>query len=887
MTVNVDTTNHGYEIPIDFSGLSFERGTENAGNAGVPGYLFALSNTQLITLFQNIGIKSLRVGAGSVDTEIPVGTGSDGFTAIDNLFQFAQAAGVKVLYSVRLLNPSTKPIPNLKSDDTASAQYIWQNYRSYLSAFSIGNEPDFHSYHTATNHPVDPLIFETLSGVPGSAYPSYFADWSSFADAILGVAPGAQFAGPDTGSYSNTPNTYTPNPATGVSWTQQFADDEKNSVIIADVTQHYYVGGGPGSTTAQQAIDNMLSPEWVNNNAIGTQPAGTTDTTTYSPYPWLYANNLAPVLATGLPYRLTESNDYLTGVPGASNGYASALWALDYMHWWAEHGAAGVNFHNKQWIYTDTIAPSPNPCSGPCGNYQAAPKGYGMKAFDLSGHGYVEPVTISNPSGANVTAYAVGQAQDLYVTIINKAHGTGAPDANVTIQPQGMRSASVQAMMLTSGVPGDATPMTATLGGASIANNARWSGKWTAIAPDTGGRIALTVQAATAAVIRIHAASAYAGPVQINQNGTLELFGVAQDGSIWKNMQSPAGSTASGPDNWTGWAGIQGSALSRGGVAVVKNLNNTLEIFVPSTTGTVYHRWQVAPDGDWSDWADLGGDGIASLVASTNADGSVSLFGIGTNGDIWYNSQNAPGVGWSGWSDLTGTAIQPGYVVGQNLDGHLELVGADAGGTVWSNVQTDGGGWSGWSTIAGQILDPHFAVARNLDGRLEVFGLAANGDIWHNSQKVAGGAWSDWGSLDAKVAGVPPGHEKLTPGFMVGQNNDGSLVVFGVGRGTRDVWMASEQGPGGDWSGWADLGGKNMDPRLVVSSTADGRIQLFGIGSNGDVWSDWQQSTGGSWAGWTDFGGNGLTFYAGPGYAARIHTLPNQRAVAATMTFMQ
>ena len=109
----------------------------------------------------------------------------------------------------------------------------------------------------------------------------------------------------------------------------------------------------------------MLSPEWVNGTAIGTQPRRTT----YTPHPWLYANNLAPVAAAGLRYRLTESNDYLVGVPGASDAFASALWALDHLHWWAAHGAAGVNFHNKQWLYTATIVPDPGRSGcGLCGH---------------------------------------------------------------------------------------------------------------------------------------------------------------------------------------------------------------------------------------------------------------------------------------------------------------------------------------------------------------------------------------------------------------------------------------------------------------------------------------------------------------------------------------
>ncbi len=180
--------------------------------------------------------------------------------------------------------------------------------------------------------------------MPGSAYPSYLATWRGFVDAVREAAPGALLTGPETGAYTTL--TYTPDPGRGVSWTQRFAGDAGDPGRMAGITQHYYVGGNPGRITAQQAISSMLSPKWVNGAGPGTQPAGTS----YIPYPWLYASNLAPVAAAGMRYRLTESNDYLTGVPGASDAFASALWALDYLHWWAAHGAAGVNFHNKQWL---------------------------------------------------------------------------------------------------------------------------------------------------------------------------------------------------------------------------------------------------------------------------------------------------------------------------------------------------------------------------------------------------------------------------------------------------------------------------------------------------------------------------------------------------------
>ncbi len=495
VTISIDAEHPGPVVPDDFAGLSFERGPLNPGNAGVAGYLFSPANNSLVTLFRNLGVRNLRIGGGSVDDLIPAGTGSDGFTGIDNLFAFAGVAGVKVIYTLRLLSPGAKPIRDLKSVDAQVAGYIWRHYRESVASFAIGNEPDWHAFHTYAGHPLDPVIYEEIPGVPGSAYPSYLTGWQSFAGAVGDAAPGAALSGPDTGAYS--PLTYTPDPDNGVSWTERFASDERDRGRVADITQHLYVGGGPGKTTAAQAISNMLSPEWVNGTAIGTQPARTT----YTPYPWLYANNLARVVAAGLRYRLTESNDYLTGVPGASNAFASALWALDYLHWWAAHAAAGVNFHNKQWLHTDTIVPDPAATGG---GYAVTPKGYGIKAFTLGSAGQVRPVAIGNADGINLTAYCIGGAGEDYVTIINKTQGAGAADAAVAIVPPGPGLPGAQIMTLSSGEPGDATGASTTLGGAAITGDTPWDGKWSALPADPRAGIGLTVRATTAAIVKIH-----------------------------------------------------------------------------------------------------------------------------------------------------------------------------------------------------------------------------------------------------------------------------------------------------------------------------------------------------------------------------------------------
>jgi hypothetical protein len=493
VTITVDPAVPGPLVPEDFAGLSFERGPLNPGNAGVAGYLFSPANTSLITLFRNLGLRNLRIGGGSVDFYVPAGTGSDGFTGIDRLFAFAAAAGVRVIYSLRLLSPAARPVEGLESINAHVAGYIWGRYREHVASFAVGNEPDWHAFHTYAGHPADPAIYEPTSGVPGSAYPSFLAHWRRLAEAVTAAAPGAPLCGPDTGSYTTL--TYTPDPPSGVSWTERFATDLPCEQIT-DITQHHYAGADPGRTTAAQAIGNMLSAEWVNGTEIGTGPAGTT----YIPYPWLYRNILAAVRATGLRYRMTEANDYLGGVPGASNAFASALWALDYLHWWAAHGAAGVNFHNKQWLLTDTIIP--DPATG--GRYVTTPKGYGIKAFTLGSAGRVKPTRIAAPDGLNLTAYCTGTADDDYVTIINKTYGRHAADAAVTILPAGPGPRRAQVMTLTSGQRSDAAGASATLGGAVITGDTDWPGTWDALPAAADAGIALTVDATTAAIVKIH-----------------------------------------------------------------------------------------------------------------------------------------------------------------------------------------------------------------------------------------------------------------------------------------------------------------------------------------------------------------------------------------------
>ncbi len=402
VTLTINTKHPGFAIPDDFAGLGFETWAEGPDRSGVSGRLFSPTNTQLITLFKNSGIRNLRLGGGTVDgSDAAIPSRAD----IDSVFGFAQAAGVKVIYSFRLLNGS----PTDAIDD---AKYIWGNYRPQLAYFAIGNEPDVKGYaYPPFGLGTDPAI---------TNYSSYLGQWRKFIAAVTNAIPGAPVAGPD---------------AAGSSWTPFFVEDESRSGTIGLVTQHEYVGGKPfisgghENMPASEAVDNMLSVNWVTNK-----------------YPSFYKKTLAATEANDVPCRMTEANDYLRGVTNASNAYASALWALDYMHWWAAHGCAGVNFHNNQrkgWLKTGQLY---SYLDG--GEYQINPKAYAIRAFDLGSRGRVEPVVIGNKNGINLTAYAVGNPTNLYVTIINKEHGDSARDATVTIKLRHFSFRTVETMYL-------------------------------------------------------------------------------------------------------------------------------------------------------------------------------------------------------------------------------------------------------------------------------------------------------------------------------------------------------------------------------------------------------------------------------------------------------
>ncbi|MGE4586788.1 MAG: hypothetical protein AB7D05_05550 [Mangrovibacterium sp.] len=369
-------------IPDDYIGLSYETKVLMPDENG--NYYFRADNKALIDVFKSLGIKNLRIGGNSVDVSyVPIPTEKD----IDQLFAFAKAAGVKVIYSVRLQEGDPQSAAK-------QAKHIYKNYADLLDYFAVGNEP---GYYKDYEHQLRPR-------------------WESIMKAMREVAPKARFCAPDDN----------PHPVL----CQKLLDDysaPKGPVSL--ITMHSYPGGcaykNPFAVTdvkdlipndAKEKRELLLSSE---------MPAE---------YEKIY-RKMEPVIAH-FPYRLSETNSiWYGGLEGASNTYASALWGLDYMYWWAIHGASGINFHTGDKVGggDKTVISRYATFVTEKDGFDIRPLSYAMKVFNLGSRGKIALVSLSG-NAKNLTAYSTkGEDGTFFITIINKEHGAEAKNRKVDV----------------------------------------------------------------------------------------------------------------------------------------------------------------------------------------------------------------------------------------------------------------------------------------------------------------------------------------------------------------------------------------------------------------------------------------------------------------------
>jgi hypothetical protein len=454
-SVQVTTQQPGPDISPTMLGLSYETSLLYPRTNGVR--YFRPDNKPLVRLFQTLGVKHLRIGGNSVDTaQFPIPSEPD----IDSLFNFARAAGVKVIYSVRLDHGDP-------SSAAAIVRFIRQNHASTLESLAIGNEPS--GYYKDTN--------------------IFLARWTAIHDAIRAEWPEVKFSGPDDN----------PSPAWCAMMVQNFGAPKGS---LAQITQHSYSFGCSYQNPKEKDVTKLIPVDVPAAREKMLSPDA------YQIYQKIFDGIQSAIKDTSLTYRMTEVNSYwFSGLKGASDRYAAALWGVDYLHWWAEHGADGLNFHTG-----DRTGGLLNlPCryaafvSSPKG-YTVRPLGYGLMLFSLSGLGQALPTTVTATTNQNLAVYANSpEPKVACVTIINKDHGSDATAATVQIALDAkVAGKSISTILLTEqhgDIAADAAKIT--LGGTAISESGKWTGKWTK-QPVTAGTnvITLSVPPASALLLR-------------------------------------------------------------------------------------------------------------------------------------------------------------------------------------------------------------------------------------------------------------------------------------------------------------------------------------------------------------------------------------------------
>ena len=328
-------------------------------------------------------------------------------------------------------------------------------------------------------------------------------------------------------------------------------------------------------------------------------------------------------------------------------------------------------------------------------------------------------------------------------------------------------------------------------------------------------------------------ANAIPGGVALGQGagpGALQVFAIDQAGTLWTlqgGLPSSNGMVFAGAQ----WIALATNAELLGGPPVAAfNPNEQLqEVFgiaatTPQTaTGAqLWHIYQTAPSGGWSDGELLGKPQNCEIASNVSiaqngpnpANGgfqALEAFVLGSDGQLHHIWQLGPWEGWSGWGDSLG-APPPGITPIN-------------------------------SPLSGGNLGPGPCVATNADGHLEVFVLGTDNNIWHIWQLAPNSGWSGWSQL-ASGGAYPDDLQDAYGSLSCVRDVTGCLNLFAFTEGGQNVLYMFQTAPNNGWSPLQSLMPLNVSDALVflgipgaASTDQPPQTQLFTVASDSALWT--------------------------------------------------
>ena len=153
----------------------------------------------------------------------------------------------------------------------------------------------------------------------------------------------------------------------------------------------------------------------------------------------------------------------------------------------------------------------------------------------------------------------------------------------------------------------------------------------------------------------------------------------------------------------------------------------------------------------------LGGNGKGDPVVATNADGRLEVFINTTSSSLWHIWEMTLNGNWSNGSEIFGD-VDYTPAVARNSDGRLVVMTGDTEGSYWWTIQNTAGRDSLVSMVVPSWrMQTQPVMTTNFDGSLGVFGVRADGNLYYSAQLAPGAYnWSNWTLVGSgTVQGIP------------------------------------------------------------------------------------------------------------------------------------
>lgn len=348
-----------------------------------------------------------------------------------------------------------------------------------------------------------------------------------------------------------------------------------------------------------------------------------------------------------------------------------------------------------------------------------------------------------------------------------------------------------------------------------------------------------------------------------NADGRLEVFTIRPDGKLYRKQQKSANSnewepsnTKQGNQDIQNWSplGLEQQFFSSGQrPAIVRSRDGRLDVYWLKDS-THYHAYQSTPNSSWSTTSetdygvgvDFDGDPV---VAQNPVNGSIEVFMVheeveSNNFRLHHMTRDGailPSLGGR-WSPNARPAIAI------NADNRLEAFMVDPDRQLQRRKQEirDSSNWSeDWSSLGSPYLgDP--AADLDFNGRICVFVVNGNNKQLEYWWQTRAGDSMNWSSESLEGHWSP----RRRPAIA---HSSGMLDVFMVGTDGRlyHRWQTAWNNNRWDWFRNWDPIGKEVWPlssNPAVGQNDDGRLEVFMVGKDGRFYHRWQTAPGiGQW----------------------------------------